>query len=1004
MNRKIKDGRTFRGLGRLFRGFLVLGAVGTLAAGCAKDPTPGDGPGTGGRLATMSYSVEGLRAEGQTQAVQANGQAGAAKTVQANGQTQAVQANGQAGAAKTAQTAGAAGLPDTRSVAAQAHERAVNDVHILFYTQEGEYVSYTHASLTHGTTSFAFEIPTGVNPGVFYKTLIVGNAHSYVPQSDSGGSYTTFDDYLRANSTKKYDEMRGVIYAYRYPDYKWVVTGNPSDGDINGGLPMEGTMIDGLGSEIDFTYTMQGTTPRVAGSILFSRSVCRIDLYNQVGGQLDIKFVKVCNYRNGGYYFHNDAPWGEITKGLSAGEPQDGVDGWLAVGAADAANTQRTEGRLYAYSNIVPVTAQNDKLTTYLMIAGKYKGQVDGQPAPDKITYYRFNLAKLGGSQILRRNYIYRARINRVSGPGDDTQEGAQDAENPKLDYTVDDDWNEESSTVTDSEGNFLTVSRTQIIFDGSGGMTEIVSVKTKEGLTWKVESDAQTGDTQGAFGFQHVDNSSFSVSTSSANETQFVKNGHLKVSVVGRGGDLSINIALMQLSALDEVQTLLVDGRTGVLDYTVPGQGGTLSLMVQTGSAYSGWYTEGAGTLEAWNGTCTPSGADKGYLRIVVPTNTGDETRHTFVTVKRAVNAAKPGEESVPDVRINITQPKSGYLVSISPMPENNMLVLDAFSADAGNPNGISQTREFFVYLTDNTNYKWKATSTLFKDYDASLSLNTKLAASTQANFPKNDALFNEVSGVQGQSFWLNVFRTAPGDPDITGTVTVTAVPKDADSGLPEMSISFGVTIRTSCEISDVIVDKLIVADRNVGAVPRMNQAGDYVRARNFTNDVNVRITVGDRPSDKADNENNDFKGKYYDFNTASPATFCPAEYADLNVDDEGKLSPWYKSADRGKWYTPSQADYTTIAARMRFSKQRAFLVSDEKSAQGGKSVGCFFPLAGTAGDAVFGGGGYWSCTHGFDGQYGIELSVSAGGVVVGDGFTVVATGYSDRCVRARE
>ena len=59
---------------------------------------------------------------------------------------------------------------------------------------------------------------------------------------------------------------------------------------------------------------------------------------------------------------------------------------------------------------------------------------------------------------------------------------------------------------------------------------------------------------------------------------------------------------------------------------------------------------------------------------------------------------------------------------------------------------------------------------------------------------------------------------------------------------------------------------------------------------------------------------------------------------------------------------------------------------------------------MAGTAGDPAFGGGAYWSCTTGVDGQYGIELSVSAGGAVLGAGWTAVATGYSVRCVRARE
>ena len=113
---------------------------------------------------------------------------------------------------------------------------------------------------------------------------------------------------------------------------------------------------------------------------------------------------------------------------------------------------------------------------------------------------------------------------------------------------------------------------------------------------------------------------------------------------------------------------------------------------------------------------------------------------------------------------------------------------------------------------------------------------------------------------------------------------------------------------------------------------------------------------------------------------------------------------SSWVRRSVSGLFSNPPEAELFPVMLR-RFPRRN-------RSATGCVSP-ClpvfqwllfFFPLAGTAGDPVFGGGAYWSCTHGVDGQYGIELSVSAGGAVLGAGWTAVATGYSVRCVRARE
>ena len=947
------------------RGLLAVFAVAVAAltmGSCTKDPEQGRVPLPGQPgVATMAFTVEGI----------------------------------QTNSAAVAVSSAAGADAQTRATAVEGHEARLKDVHILFYTAEGAYVDYEHASVSAGTSSFPFALPEDLEANTAYKTLIVGNAHTYVPTGD-GTPFKTFDDYLRANTAKTYDQMRQAIMAQGNPTFDVVTNGISGVDGANGGLPMYGRLIDGSGAETDFIFPNK-EKPEIKASILFTRSVCRLDLSNLAAAQLDIEFVKVCNYRNGGYYFHNDAPWGNIFAGLTGSTPENGKDGWVSV-ADPADGRQSVTAKLYAFPNIVPVTAQNDKLTTYLMIAGKYKGTVDGKPAPDKITYYRFNMATLGSSQVLKRNFAYKATINRVTGPGDDSEEEASNSENPKLDYTVDDEWEDDNSTVTDGDGNYLTVSRTQVTFDGKSGMTEVVSVKVKEGLSWTVDKDNITGDTPDAFNLQRINNTSFSITTSGDNATQFVKNGHLRVSVPGKPL-LSLSISLVQLSSLDEVKTLLVDGRTGTLEYRIPGEGGSLTLMVQTGSVYAGWFTDGTNTLESWGGTCTKSGANKGYLNITLPTNVSSGERTATVTVKRDVSATADGSEgTVPDVTINITQPKSNYIVSISPRPENNTLVVDAFSGAVGTPNGFSVQKKFQVYLTDVLRYTWKATSTLFKDYDACLSLNTALAATTQANFVDNTALTNAVAGENGEAFWLNIFRTGPGDPDINGTVTITATPRAEYASLPEMSISFAVTIRSNCEIDNVVLDNLVIADRNVGAVDRMNQAGDLVRALNFTNDVNVKITAGNVSGDP-DNMHKDFKGDYYTFNIASPATFCPAEYADKNVDDDCKLSPWYKSADREKWYTPSQTDLQAVAGRMCFSKQRAFLVSDQKNDKTGKSVGCFFPLSGFEGHESYVEGWYYGSEQ--LGEYGASLTCYAGRALT---MQPARSALSVRCVRARE
>ena len=81
----------------------------------------------------------------------------------------------------------------------------------------------------------------------------------------------------------------------------------------------------------------------------------------------------------------------------------------------------------------------------------------------------------------------------------------------------------------------------------------------------------------------------------------------------------------------------------------------------------------------------------------------------------------------------------------------------------------------EFFVYLTDNTNYKWKLLRRCSKNYDArDLSLNAS-SRRHASQTSEDDALFLLSFRGSGTVILVERFPHGSGATDITGTVTVT-------------------------------------------------------------------------------------------------------------------------------------------------------------------------------------------------------------------------------------
>lgn len=855
------------------------------------------------------------------------------------------------------------GLAETRATPALGHEKTLVDVHILFYTADGSYVTYQHASVTPGTSSFTFPIPAVLSAGTPYKTLVLGNSHDHVPSG-----YASFDAYLTDASTMTYADMYKEVYAERNMDHS-------SDGSHTGSLPMWGQFVDGDGHEIDFQFTEQSNGQvTFTGTAHFSRSVCRLDLRNLAAQNLIIDAVKLCNYRSAGYYFHNDAPKGDVVSGLSD-------QSWITV-SSPSGNTQELNGGVYAFANIVPVVVQNDDQTTYLMIRGYYQDGTTNTPENprNKATYYRFNMAENGRSQVLRRNYRYVAIINSVKGPGADDEQGAHDSEAPMLDYEVDQSWSDDdSNTVTDNKGNYLTISRAMVTFDGYKDLSEAVKVVVKDGLTWSVEWDPTlVGEESSKFSYARVDDRQFSVTTLEDNATDFSRNARLLVKASGGTVDpqnpLTATVSVMQFSSKDEMATLMVDGQTGTVEQTVAGSGGTLRFQVETGSLKSGWQvTDDGNTATAVGATWTLKGANRGTLEVDVPTNITASGRSFRLLVQR-LGSDGALDETVTPVKIVVTQPVSEYLLSVNPsIPQDQEgLVLEGFDPEPNvRPNGVSAQRKFTVQLADPNNYTWKVKSSFAKDYDLFLTKTDPADVTTKAQWTDNPAVVNSIEGLKnGESIWINVFRTGPGDPEFKGTLTFTAVPNDPSQ--ETQSINVTVTVKTSCVINDVIVQGsyfssnnsyVLMADRNLGASARI-QNGKFVTAGNYSRNANMHITG----KTYSENVNYQWIGdETFDWSSSSVTADEKQKmqsilYGDLaggtNVDDEKRFSPWYTTADKDEWRvvdaymtTTNACNFQLYIGRLCASKERVFMVSQfwDPLYGEGTYVGCYHPEGST-------------------------------------------------------
>ncbi len=882
----------------------------------------------------------------------------------------------------------------SRGVPTTAHERTLDHVHVIFIDAETDaYAGYTRAAVTAGKTKFSLDPPESLVEGKSYKVLAVGNGDGYCDDAESfsaklaglSGTLTDIKDKLIAHCSKN-------------------ITKNSVDA-----LPLYGMFLDKEGTESTFTVTKENGVRKVAeaetAEFVFSRAICRVDIHNLVGHVLDIRYARVANNRTSGYYFVDGLNAGTVAEMTTAVTDPSSSDLYMPITTdmVDGSTTQRLEASLYTFPNLVAASAQNDKATTCLLIAGYYINPETGVKS-DKLTFYRFNLANVGESQALQRNYAYRATIKGVKREGSDNEKDAYNDNTPIFEYQVDNEWDAtDDNVVSDADGNFLIVSKTHFTFNGEASEADFVElrVSTNPELQWHVEEVNREDQQNDRFIFKKISNTAVQLGPKEQNTTDYVRYGYYKIVAESPTikKPLEMYIYMLQMSTKDNVRMLTVNGNTGTFTQEIPSDGANISLKVVTGSKFNTWATVIHGEdIANWSSDAfyTKEGTNNGYLTLNIPAHIGTETRTTEIEVYLVDKNESDGKDkNVKPVTVVISQEPTDRWFSISPDPGDGIM-LDAFSLEPGNPNGVPShsSRKFTITLKDPT-LKYKVTTTFNQMIDLRITPDNNLEEDnteyglcipyyeppyTRTTYPakhfepNSEYMAKYTDKVKdlksGQSFWLNPFRTGPGDPAIKGTVTVIAYPSSGEINDPASRLTFNVEIKNSDNyvLNDIIMGNLLIADRNVGHNARVRDDADkyafgsaegrrdalnYNYANYNTGSSDSRIYITGKSKDEMNEEYSDQSFAWNMDNTErNDITKFYSHWNKYHSDTDKRYSPFYTDEDNGKWRLPTRAEWENLMKHAIFTKYRIFLVSDVKTIKNGKNFDTVCWLHQTKGD----------------------------------------------------
>ena len=860
-------------------------------------------------------------------------------------------------------------IEQTRGIMANARETRVEEAYIMFFSEEDNTlaaVKKANVKMSGGTSKLTFDIPLEIEPSNErehkYQVLLVGNCNSFLPSG-----FNSTEDYLNTFGNQSYGEVNGKLAFWfstsvtaRYP----------------GIMPLWGRFVSSSDTDrtIDFSYKTEGEGPEkqyfIDGEFRFSRSICRIDLTNLCEDALDVKWVKVCNYRTGGFaYTDGIVPDGSkiVTLDEAQAEPDADNPGEYMPAESTDGKGQVCNASLYCFPNIVNTTVVNDKVTTCLIIAGYYydkvrdeNGNLTGEVRKDtKLSYYRFNLANLGEAQLLKRNFVYTAVIKGVLDRGRETDKEAYEYNIPLFDYSVEDEWDAtDDNYVTDGQGNFLVLSKTFLTFPGNYDSKNRVQVKVSTNdLVWRIEPVDKIGADYNHFECYPTPTAP-TVSLDAGPKAPRDKNdkyvifGYYKVVAEnkdpnGKKVHLEKQITLQHLTIDEDAALLTVDNSVGTIERTLAGSGGSITLPVMTGSDIYVWSASSSNFTTSSFGNkakFTTQGGNNQNLIITAGPNTTNGERRATIKVSHS-------DPNIQPVYVQVVQPKSNRKIQDVTMSrlesgdtyveDGHQLTLNCFSTATDNPNGIAKSVTFAVHLMDPDNYVFDVTSSFDQNLDLCIHETDNLTGSIQAiQTGMTDSWSakrkRSLSGLSDGMFTINAFRMGPNDKNITGSIIIKARHKSNRNLYEDYVVS--VTLKsTKCLIYDVILNQngtyYMIPDRTLGMSPRSvapeskfyaTQSGWKINSDSGTEFLNSN-------GDFRETQQWMYKLDHWYLGTTWPSQPSVgasgneiAKFIARHLDSDGYYSPFYKNAT--SWNTYGWA----YNKKPCFSKGRGYWVSD--------------------------------------------------------------------------
>lgn len=264
----------------------------------------------------------------------------------------------------------------------------IQSVHMIFFdAATDKWVATVESSeaVNDGQLSLS-----GVNlePDRQYKTLIIANAAKFVPPG-----YESYTEYI--GEAGDYTTVRNKLMVYGSPTAQL--------------YPLIGEWVNGAGREATFSFEAGG---EVRGAIRFRRSVCRLDIINEIpaANLRDVK-IQVCNTRRNSSVFREvmlpdeSVNIYELTNVFSP-EVKDETK-WISI----PSDGGELKGAFYIFPTSSNAPAAGDYATTCIMVKGYYGS--DTNPS-----YYRMNLNNHGKVQSLNPNRFYRVYITNVADRG----------------------------------------------------------------------------------------------------------------------------------------------------------------------------------------------------------------------------------------------------------------------------------------------------------------------------------------------------------------------------------------------------------------------------------------------------------------------------------------------------------------------------------------------------------------------------------------------------------